>query len=143
MRWAIMKVFGFLLASCLLASCGTVGTEQAPRSDRAETRLGRALAGLAAGEFRRCIPTSDSRDIQIVDRNTILFPNGSALVYRNDPLGGCPGLGAGRLIVSTQPGSQLCRGDTIRVVDQLSGNVVGACAYADFVPYRKAAQSLR
>lgn len=136
-----MKSFRVLflvpLASCGLASCGLATAEQAPRGERAQTRLVRALDGLVAGEARRCIAMTESRDIEIFDRGTVLFTNGSGLVYRNDPEGGCPGLGAGRAIVSTSPGSQLCRGDGIRVVDQLSGSVVGACAYADFIPYRR------
>ncbi len=130
-----------LLAPLLLAtfgSCAASGLEQAPRNPAAQARLVRALDGLVAGEPRRCLARTDTRDTQIIDRNTILFRNGANLVYRNDPLGGCPGLGAGRTIVSTSVGSDLCRGDTIRVVDQLSGSVVGACAYADFTPYRPA-----
>lgn len=135
-----MKVFSALLLTPL-ASCGIATTDQAPLGERGQSRLVRALDGLVADAPRPCIPLSDSRDVEIVDRGTILFPNGSGLVYRNDPVGGCPGLGAGRTIVSTSPGSQLCRGDGIRVVDQLSGSVVGACAYSDFVPYRKPARA--
>ncbi len=133
-----MKEIGLILLA-LLASCGLAATEQSPRTERAQTRLTQALDGLVAGPPRRCVPSSDSRNPEIIDRGTILFANGSGLVYRNDPEGGCPGLGAGRIIVSMSPGSQLCRGDTIRIVDQLSGSVVGACAYADFVPYRRPA----
>lgn len=131
-----MKALHLLLLAPL-ASCGLATAAQAPRNEAAQTRLVRALDGMVAGAPQRCLPRTDTNDLEIVGRDTILYRNGQNLVYRNDPLGGCPGLGPGRTIVSTSPGSQTCRGDTVRVVDQLSGTVVGACAFADFVPYRR------
>lgn len=123
-----------------LAACGMVSTAQAPRSERAETRLTRALAGKVAGPPQRCLSRQRADDLEIVDSRTILFKNGRSLLYRNDPEGGCGGLDPSRTIVTSSFGSSgLCRGDIVRVVDRTSGGVVGSCAFADFVPYRSAA----
>lgn len=120
-----------------LAACGMTSAEQTARSERAETRLTRALAGKVAGAPQRCVSRQRAHDLEIVDSNTVLFKNGRSLVYRNDPEGGCGGLDPSRTIVTNSVGSgDLCRGDTVRVVDRTSGAVVGSCAFADFVPYR-------
>lgn len=129
-----MKALALMLVPAL-ASCGIASAGQSPRSERAETRLTRALGGKVAGTARKCIARFRSNDLEIVDRNTILFKNGRNLVYRNDPEGGCAGLDPSRTIVTSSVGSDLCRGDTIRVVDRLSRSTVGVCAFSDFIPY--------
>lgn len=120
---------------CVLAACGMASTAQGPRGERADTRLTQALAGKSAAPAQRCLARIRTNDLEIVDRGTILFKNGRGLVYRNDPEGGCPGLDPTRTIVTTSLGGDLCRNDTVRVVDRTSGSVVGACALSDFVPY--------
>lgn len=131
-----MKMLPLVVLS-MLAACAMSSTAQAPRSERAETRLARALEGKVAGAPQRCVPRYRTNDLEIVDRNTILFKNGRDLVYRNDPEGGCGGLDPTRTIVTSSIGSDQCRGDIIRVVDRTSGNLVGSCAFADFIPYRR------
>lgn len=126
-----------LLALPALAACGMAASGPEPRSARAETRLARALDGKVAGEPLKCIPRHGRNDLEIVDDNTLLFKNGRNLVYRNDPEGGCSGLDPTRTIVTTSLTGDLCRGDTIRVVDRGSRSVISACAFSDFVPYRR------
>lgn len=130
-----MKTFALALL-LPLAACGASAFEQAPRTERAQTRLTRALEGKVAGAPQRCISQFRRNGQNIIDRNTILYENGRNLVYRNDPVGGCMGLDSSRILV-VQPfiGGELCRGDIIRVVDQVSGSLVGSCAFSDFVPY--------
>ena len=131
-----MKALSLLLL-LPLASCGLASGGEAPRTERAQTRLTRALDGKVAGAPQRCLPAFDRFDLEIVDSNTILYKSGRNLVYRNDPEGGCGGLDPTRIIV-TNPvgGGQACRGDIIRVVDRTGGFQVGSCAFSDFVPYR-------
>lgn len=131
-----MKILIFGLLP-LLASCGVNAGEQSVRSERAQTRLTKALEGKVAGAPQRCLPRFSRNDQRIIDRNTILYANGRT-VYRNDPIGGCGGLDPGRTIVTTSIGGsgELCQGDIIRVVDQVSGGIVGSCAFSDFIPYR-------
>lgn len=130
-----MKACPLLLVPAL-AACGMAGVEQ-PRGERAQTRLTAALEGKVAGEPLRCIPRYSRDDLEIIDRNTILFKNGRNLVYRNDPEGGCGSLAPTRTIVTTSiGGGDLCRGDIVQVLEPSSGALVGSCAFSDFIPYR-------
>lgn len=132
-----------LLLPVLLAGCGALG-EGPPRTERAQTRLARALDGKVAGEPQRCISRFRRNDQEIIDRGTILYRNGRDLVYRNDPEGGCGGLDRSRtLVVTTIEGGDLCRGDIIRVVDPVSGALVGSCAFSDFIPYTRPGSPVR
>lgn len=124
-----------LLFVPLIASCGLAAGTEAPRSERAQTRLTRALEGKVAGPPQRCISPFARNEQEIVDQRTILFKNGRNLVYRNDPEGGCQGLDQSRAIIVTSISGDYCRGDIIRVLDQTSGNLVGSCAFSDFIPY--------
>ena len=117
-----------------LAACGAL-SEGPPRTERAQSRLGEALAGKVAGAPQRCISRQRLNELEIIDRGTILYKNGRYLVYRNDPLGGCGGLDPTRTLVVDAVSGDLCRGDSIRVVDRYSGATVGACAFSDFIPY--------
>lgn len=135
MRYPAMKMLPLIVAGSMLAGCTALG-EEPPRSDRAQTRLTRALGGKVAGEPRRCLPRYRSVDQEIVDRNTILYRQGRDLVYRNDPIGGCNGLDRTRaLLIMPVTGGEYCSGDIIRILDQQTGLNVGSCAFADFVPY--------
>ena len=136
-----MKMLPLLLLPAL-AACGISAAER-PRSERAQTRLTRALDGKIAGEPRQCISRFRRNELEIVDRNTLLSKNGRNLVYRNDPEGGCGGLDPSRTIVTTSINGDLCRGDIVRVVDQTSGFLVGSCAFSDFVPYQPAGAARR
>lgn len=133
MRYLAMKLFGALLLP-LLAGCGALG-EPPQRSERAQTRLSRALDGKIALEPQRCLPRYRSLDQEIVDRGTILFRDGRNRVFRNDPEGGCPGLDPGRILVVRPLTGELCRGDIVQVVDSTTGTQVGSCAFSDFVPF--------
>lgn len=131
-----MKFLPLLLVPAL-AACGMAASGEAPRSERAQTRLTVALEGKVAGVPQQCISRFRRNELEIVDRGTILFKNGRDLVYRNDPEGGCQGLDRSRTIVTTSISGDLCRGDTIRVIDQLSGSTVGICSFSDFTPYTR------
>lgn len=120
-----------------VAACGLSGAEP-PRTERAQTRLTRALDGLVAGPPQRCIPSFRGVDQEIVDRGTILFKNGRDLVFRNDPEGGCQGLDSSRTLLVSSFGSDYCRGDLVRVLDRTTGAAVGSCSFSDFIPYTRA-----
>lgn len=136
MRCAFMMKALPLLLLLPLASCGFASGEERPRTERAQTRLTRALEGKVAGEPQRCLPPYGRNELEVIDRNTLLYKSGRNLVYRNDPEGGCGGLDQTRTIVTTSHNGQTCRGDIIRIVDQVSGSFVGSCAFSDFIPYR-------
>lgn len=137
MRYPVMKTLPLMIVGSMLVGCAGLG-EQAPRSERAQTRLTRALEGKVAGEPRRCLPRYRSVDQEIVDRNTILYRQGRDLVFRNDPVGGCNGLDRTRtLLITPVNGGEYCSGDIVRILDQQTGLNVGSCAFSDFVPYHR------
>lgn len=87
-----------------------------------------------------CIPQQQIRSTHYVGDRTILYRVSKNLVYRNDPLGGCPGLNSNAALITRTPTGQLCRGDIAQVRDFSLGFSSGSCALGDFVPYRVASR---
>ncbi|NJC35055.1 hypothetical protein GGR88_002569 [Sphingomonas jejuensis] len=114
--------------------------QQAARAER-DARLDEderdALAGLTPGQPQACIPINQSRSTTFIGDRTILYRVNQNLIYRNDPPNGCPGLRRGMTIITRTPGTQLCRGDIVRVADLVAGIKAGGCGLGDFVPYRR------
>ena len=103
----------------------------------AMAEIDKTLAGRIAGRPQACLSILLANDTRVVDENTILYFHGRT-TYRNDPPGGCPGLGRpGNAMVTHPTGSQLCRGDIVRIVDTSSGIFAGSCVMGDFVPFTK------
>ena len=128
-----------LILVSVLAGCAPYAAE--PRTAKAESKLTRALEGKVAGAAINCLPSYRANDMTIIDDGTLLFRQGSATVYRNDPPGGCSRLGDGTYTLVTRTmGGSLCRGDIAQVVDLPSGMTVGSCSMGEFVPYRSAAR---
>ena len=125
------------LVTATLAGCAVNNAQQGQRSLRAQQTLDRYLVGKTAGAPRSCLPTYRSQDMIVVDDRTILFRDGSNRVWRNDPAGGCSGLGrpGTALVTRSFGGSGLCRGEIATVVDTASGFTVGSCSFGDFVPF--------
>lgn len=119
-----------------LAGCAASAGDQ-PRSPQAQQQLDRYLAGKVAGPPQACLATFRRDDMITIDERTILFRDGANRVYRNDPPGGCNGLGRpGIALVTRSFGtSQLCRGDIAHTADLTAGFTVGSCTLGDFVPY--------
>ena len=127
-----------LLLPVLAAIAGcAASTGDQPRSPQAQQQLDRYLAGKIAGKPQSCLPTFRRDDMVTIDERTILFRDGSNRVYRNDPPGGCTGLGRpGTALVTRSFGSsQLCRGDIAQTADLAAGFTIGSCTLGDFVPY--------
>lgn len=125
------------LVTATLAGCAVSTAQQGQRSPRAQQTLDRYLTGRAAGAPQSCLPRYRADDMIVVDDRTILFRDGSNRVWRNDPAGGCRGLGrpGTALVTRSFGGTGLCRGEIATVVDTASGFTVGSCALGDFVPF--------
>ena len=139
------KFFALALAPLALASCATsdpgpVG--EAAMNPKQLALLEENLAGKQAGEPVSCISNFGSNQLIKVSDDTILYRVSSRLVYRNDLRSSCPGLARDTDILVTQVyGSQICRGDIIRLVDRTSGIGGAACSYGAFTPYRSPPKS--
>ena len=126
-----------LSGAILAASCTAAPYTQAP-SASAQQELARALAGRTQGQPRRCLANFQSRNMQVIDDNTILFHQGKT-VYVQRPRNGCPGIGsrAQTLVTRQLTGMQICDGDFAYTVDLRTGVRGGACVFGPFVPYSR------
>lgn len=131
-----MRHLILLPALIALAGCAASAGDQ-PRSPQAQQQLDRYLAGKVAGSPQSCLATFRRDNMITVDERTILFRDGANRVYRNDPPGGCNGLGRPGIAMVTRTfgTSQLCRGDIVHMTDLTAGATVGTCSLGDFVPY--------
>jgi hypothetical protein len=138
-----MRSLILILSTAALGSCavGPPSPQAAMRDQQAalqeQQALATQLAGRVAGQPTSCLPTHRANNQMNISDNTILFDFGNT-IYRNDPPGGCAGLGSGHYaLVTTTIGSSLCRGDIAQVKDIQSGVVRGTCSLGDFIPYTR------
>lgn len=121
-----------LLASATAATAKSVP----PLKPRDAQKLEKALSGKTAGEPVNCIQRDLLNDLQPVGDGILLYKVGSKLTYRNDLSGQCQGLSFDSVPVFQTFGGNYCKGDFVRIVDRLSGNLRGSCVLGPFVPYR-------
>ena len=129
--------FILLASGALVASCSTA-TMRESSSPAATQELASALAGRTAGEPVSCIPNYQADRMQIIDDQTILFRNGSA-IYLQRTNGSCNGIGMGSntLVTRVHGTNQLCSGDIQQVVNLSTGMNTGSCVFGPFVPYTR------
>lgn len=131
-------------ATVLLTGCSMSNAESTPMAltDKQSKLLQKQIGGKVAGEAVSCISDLHQADIIRVSDDLLLYKVSGRLVYQNRLRSPCPGLASDRdIIVTEQFGSQICRGDIIKLVDRLGGIPGPSCALGDFVPYRKAAKA--
>ena len=110
----------------------------ADRDPRGEARLAQALAGKVAGKPITCLPSYRTNQMEVIDRDTILYRDGrtsyvqhtNGHCYPNGPRGGY------YLVTRSFGSSGLCRGDIAQVVDSSSRSFAGSCSFNEFIPYR-------
>ena len=131
-----MRLPVLLTAALLVGACAANPVQDQPRALRAQQELDTYLAGKVAGPAQNCLPTFRSRDMVVIDDNTVLFRDG-ARYWRTEMQGGCNGLGSKTYaLVTRQFGSgDLCRGEIAQVRDLAAGFTVGSCTFGEFVPY--------
>ena len=110
----------------------------ADRDPRGEARLAQALAGKIAGQPITCLPNFRTNQMEVIDRDTILYRDGrtsyvqhtNGYCYPNGPRGGY-------YLVTRQAGtSAICRGDIAQVHDSASRTFAGSCSFNNFIPSR-------
>jgi hypothetical protein len=122
-----------ILPLLLLGGCATMAeTAQGP-----DPKLAAALEGRIAGKPQNCLALNKAVGSEIF-RDAILYREGRNRYWLAD----APGCGSSSgnndyILVQNVFGSQLCRGDLIRLVDRTSGFHGGACSVRSFTPYSK------
>jgi hypothetical protein len=117
-----------LIMSALLLASGAA--QAAPRS------LDSALAGRTPGKAASCIQQNFIDDSEIFD-GAILYRMKTGPDYLNRPPQ-CTQLRPNRGLVSRTPGTSICSGDIVQVVDFASHFNYGSCGLGEFVPYPRA-----
>lgn len=124
------------LAATMIGGC--VGQPTAYRDPSGDARLAQALAGKVAGAPVACLPTYRSNQMEVIDRDTIVYRDGrtsyvqhtNGYCYPDGPRGGY------YLVTRSIGSSGLCRGDIAQVVDSSSQAFAGSCSFNAFIPYR-------
>lgn len=125
-----------LTAVLVLGGCAISDEADRDRNrERAQERLEQLLEGRTAGEPRSCISTFNSRQLQVLHRTALVYESGDT-VWVSRPENP-DSLNARDIVVIERRGSQLCKHDIVRLVDQGSWFHTGVVFLGDFVPYRR------
>lgn len=107
-----------------------------PPSQRGEAALAKLIAGRVPGKPLSCLTQRDLRSSQTLDGTAIVYESFGTL-YVNRP-NGASSLDSDDILVTRTVGSQLCRSDTVTLIDRGSRFQRGFVILNDFVPYRRA-----
>ena len=125
----VIRMALFLPMLALVAACAGSATQ---RDDSAE--LANELVGKVAEKPRSCIALDDARGAKVYN-DAILYRVSRRLTYVNDAKG-CNSFDSDPIFVNEVRGSQLCRGDVVRLVSRTGGIQGPFCILGDFTPYR-------
>jgi hypothetical protein len=125
------KILLALAASAILAAPAVA----APRL-HGEAELAKMLEGRTAGKPVDCIDLSRVQSSQIIDGTAIVYDVGRTL-YVNRPRGGAESLDNWSTMVLKPFDHELCRVDTVQLIDSGSHFYKGSVFLGDFVPYTK------
>lgn len=125
-----------LAAAAAMVGLSGPALEAKPRLT-GEERLAKLLEGRVAGQPVSCINTFNTRDTTIIDKTAIVYHAGN-VIYVNRPR--YPqSLDDDRIMVTEIRGGQLCKLDTVRMVERTGGFYAGFVGLEEFVPYRRVA----
>jgi hypothetical protein len=120
----------------LLAVAALIAPAAAAPKASPDAQLAKLLDGRVAGKPASCISlTRMNQGSQIVDRKAIVYRDGRTL-WVNQPRGGASSLRSDDILLTRSWGGQLCRSDSVRLIDRVSSFPRGFVMLDDFVPYR-------
>lgn len=132
-----MTAMAAIFSALAVSSC-SIGTGYSGSGAQSQAVLARELEGRVAGPPKRCISSSQSTAMTVVDDSTLLYRDGRT-IWVQQLRSPCYGIANGsNTLVTRQFGiSQYCDGDINHAVDLRSGMTGGACIFGPFVPYTK------
>ena len=127
----------WVMASALVL-IGAAPAQESPRTEKAQAKLDKLLAGRVPGETKVCLKTAATNNPIAIDDRTMLFRDGPRL-WRNELQAGyqCGDLGINKALMTVDRNIQICRGDKVQIVDMKNGYTVGGCVLGDFTLYTK------
>lgn len=102
---------------------------------RGEADLAKRLQNRVAGKPVSCLNQRDLGSSQIISGTAIVYQIGNTL-YVNRP-SGASSLDDDDILVTRTTDTQLCRMDSVRLLDRSAGFEHGFVILGDFVPYKK------
>jgi hypothetical protein len=127
---SVIRTLALLPIMALVASCAGMATSQ--RDDTAD--LAKETAGKVAEKPRTCISLDDARGAKVYN-DAIVYRVSRRLSYVNAAKG-CNAFDSDPIFVNEVHGSQLCRGDVVKLVSRVGGIQGPFCVLGDFTPYR-------
>jgi hypothetical protein len=128
-----MRFLHALAAGALvLSGCGGAALA---RERNPEAELAAELEGRVAGEPVNCISLHRIRSSRIIERTAIVYDAGDT-IYVNRPAN-ADTLDRFDTMVITPTASQLCRIDSVRLIDSGLRTTTGFLALGKFVPYKR------
>jgi hypothetical protein len=131
----MMSRISHILAAVALIGAAAPSIAADPTSPKGEAELANTLDQRVAGAPVSCINQRDIQSSQVVRGTAIVYQVGRNL-YVNRP-SGAYSLGNDDILVTQTIGGQLCRMDSVRLVDRTAGFQRGFVILGDFVPYAK------
>ena len=124
-----------LIFGAALAAAAVTPAFGAPRLSP-EARLEKLIGDRVPGKPVDCVNLRDVQSSQIIDGTAIVYRVGSRL-YVNRPQSGARWLDDDDILATRTIGSQLCRIDTVKLIDRTSRFQRGFVILGDFVPYTR------
>jgi hypothetical protein len=130
-----MSRISSILAAVALLGAAAPSFAADPVSPKGETELAKAVDHRVAGKPVSCINQRDIQSSQVIRGTAIVYQIGRNL-FVNRP-SGAYSLGNDDILVTNTIGGQLCRMDSVRLVDRTAGFQRGFVILGDFVPYTR------
>ncbi|ALE17573.1 hypothetical protein AMC99_02298 [Altererythrobacter epoxidivorans] len=134
----IAKITALALGGALALSAMPAAAEEPvekPEPTKGEQQLAKLLEGRVAGEPERCIPARFNEAMQVIDETALVYGRGKT-IWVNIPR--YPqGLDDRDTLVIKRWGTQICRLDSVTMMDPSSKMTTGAIFLGDFVPYTR------
>ena len=130
-----MARFSRLIIGAALTAAAITPAFGGPRLSP-EERLSKVIGDRVPGQPVSCINLRDVQSSEIIDGTAIVYRVGSRL-YVNHPRSGARWLDDDSILATRTIGSQLCRIDTVKLIDRTARFQRGFVVLGDFVPYTK------
>ena len=122
-------------ALLIAATAAATPAVAAPRVNP-DVQLQRLLAGRVPGKPVNCIRLSSMTSSQVIRGRAIVYRIGRRL-YVNRPRSGASALTGDDVLATRTFGSQLCRNDSVRLVNRASGIPRNFVILGSFVPFTR------
>lgn len=123
-----------ILGAALTAAAITPALAGPPLSP--EEQLNKAIGDRVPGKPVSCINMRDVQSSQIIDGTAIVYRMGGRL-YVNRPTSGARWLDDDDILATNTIGTQLCRIDSVKLIDRTALFQRGFVVLGDFVPYTR------